>query len=990
MTHGIYLRRSAALIALATGLMTTHAASAQTAAPPPDSADAADAQQAEKAPDEIIVTGTRIRRPELLSNSPLTTVSSQELALQGTTNIETALNRLPQFTADDNENISNGASGTAQINLRNLGSNRVLTLINGQRMLPTQATDINFVPSALIERVDVSTGGASAVYGSDALSGVVNFILRDRMNGIRLDAQSSVADHTNDNDFVRSIVSTRGYQTPPRHTFDAAKQDINGAFGKDFFDGRLNITVYGGYRHTDPVLQATRDVSACALNTTGASFACGGSSNTPYGTFVPLGGPYQAQRLTNNIDGTKTWVPYVGSVYAYNYAPLNYFQRIDDRVTGGAFLHAKVVDAAEVYGSFMYMRDRTFSQVAPSALFQGSVFTIPCNNPLMSASQQQMLCGTAAGTGATQNAFIGYRLGGNGTLPRRDNLQHEYYRYMVGVRGDLGSGFSYDVSVLRTKADLDEQYLNDVNVDKANKALYAVSDGKGGVTCQSVLNGSDPNCIPINVFQAGGLTAQQASYLYAPTRTMARTALNVINGSVTGDLGKLGIISPWARDGVGIVIGGEHRRETLLFQGDAQAKANGTQDSDGIISVNEAFGEIELPLIQDKPAFRALTVNGGFRYSAYKNHQDSTGRGSSYNAFTYKGELNWQLVEPLRLRASLNHALRAPNVTELFAPLSVGNVNAADPCAGTADPRASLAACQLSGVTAAQYNNKLIIDCPAGQCSGQFGGNVAVKPETADTLTGGIVLAPNGGRTLSLSVDYYRIKVKDYIGSIDTNTIINQCIKTGSPYYCSLFHRDPITGTIFGTNGYVVSTTLNTGYLLTSGLDFGANLNLGLGRFGKLNAELVGTWLFQTVQQPLPGGGTFDCTGLYGFSCGQPQPEWRHNARLTWSPDRNTSLSLAWRYIGPTALSSTSSNEFLNGSPDPIDARIRPYHYFDLTAAFTVNENLSLRIGATNLFDRNPPAIDTNLLTVFGNGNTYPGVYDVIGRRLFAGATVKF
>ncbi|AXJ95594.1 MULTISPECIES: TonB-dependent receptor domain-containing protein [unclassified Sphingomonas] len=964
--------------------MSAGRALAQTAAPPPE---APDAQQT---PDDVVVTGTRIRRPELLSNSPLTTVSSQELQLQGTTNIENALNRLPQFTADDNENVSNGASGTAQINLRNLGSNRVLTLINGQRMLPAQANDINFVPSALVERVDVLTGGASAVYGSDALSGVVNFILRDKLNGLRLDAQSSIADHSNDNSFIRSIVSARGYQTAPTHTFDGAKQDINGAYGKDFLDGRLNITVYGGYRHTEPVLQATRDVSSCALNTTGTSFACGGSSNTPYGTFVPLGGPNVAQRLTNNIDGTKTWVPYVGSVYAYNYAPLNYFQRSDDRVTGGAFVHLKVADAAQFYGSFMYMRDHTFSQIAPSALFQGAVFTIPCNNPLMSASQQQQLCGAAAGTTATQNTLIGYRLGGNGTQPRRDNLRHEYYRYMVGVRGDLGSGFSYDLDVFKSQADLDEQYLNDVNNAKANKALYAVSDGKGGVTCQSVLNGTDPACVPINVFQANGLTAAQANYLYAPTRTMARTKLDVATGSITGDLGKLGITSPWARDGVGIVIGGEHRRESLIFQGDAQALANGTQNSDGIISVTEGFGEIEIPILQDKPVFRALTLNGGFRYSGYKNRQDSTGRNSSYTAFTYKGELNWQIVEPLRLRGSINHAIRAPNVGELFSPLSLGNVNAADPCAGSNPSRPSLAACQLTGVTAAQYNNKLIIDCPAGQCTAQFGGNLAVKPETADTITGGAVFAPNGGRTLSLSVDYFRIKVKDYIGSIDPNTAINQCIQTGSPYYCGLFRRDPVTGAIFGTNGYVVSTTLNTGFLLTSGLDFGTNLNVGLGRFGKLSAEMVGTWLFQSVTQPLPGGGTYDCTGLYGFSCGQPQPEWRHNARLTWSPDRSTSLSLAWRYIGPTALSTTSSNSFLNGSPDPIDARLPAYNYFDLTASFTVNDNLSLRLGATNLFDKNPPAIDTNLLTVFGNGNTYPGVYDVIGRRLFAGATVKF
>ncbi|MEH3159761.1 MAG: TonB-dependent receptor [Sphingomonas taxi] len=559
---------------------------------------------------------------------------------------------------------------------------------------------------------------------------------------------------------------------------------------------------------------------------------------------------------------------------------------------------------------------------------------------------------------------------------------------MVGVRGDIGSGFSYDVSVMRTKAQYDEQYLNDVNVVKAQKALLAVPDGKGGAVCQSVLNGSDPACVPINVFQAGGLTGNQASYLYAPTRTWGRYALNVISGSISGDLGKIGITSPWAKDGVGIVLGGEHRRETLYFTGDEVAKQAGTQDSDGIIAVNEGFGEIELPIVQDVPFFRALTLNGGFRYSAYKNRQNSTGFSSSYNAFTYKGEVSWQVVEPVRLRASYNRAIRAPNISELFSNLSLGNVNATDPCAG-AKPTASLTACQLTGVTAAQYNSRLVIECPADQCTGQFGGNRNLKPEKADTYTVGVVLAPNGGRKLSLSVDYYHIKVNDYIGSIDPNTTISQCFSTGSPYFCGLFHRDPLTGSIFGT-GYVTSTTLNTGYLQTSGIDVTGNVTLGLGRLGKVNADFIGTYLLDQVTQPLPGGDNYDCRGLFGYACGQPNPVWRHTLRVTWSPDDKVSLSANWRFIDATRLSTTSSNSFLTGAADPIDERLPSYSYFDLTAAVSVTENLSLRIGANNLLDKNPPALASGVLNLFGNGNTYPGVYDTLGRRLFAGATVKF
>jgi iron complex outermembrane receptor protein len=195
------------------------------------------------ADDTIVVTGTRIRRPDLESNSPITSVSTQEIKYQGAVQVENVLNRLPQFTADSNDNVSNGSDGTSNINLRNLGSNRVLTLINGQRMMPSQAIDLNFVPSTLIDRIDVVTGGASAVYGSDALSGVVNFVLKDHLDGLRLDVQGGFAQHVNNNSNVRDLISSAGYQNAPHSVADGGKQDLNAAYGKNFADGRGNITV---------------------------------------------------------------------------------------------------------------------------------------------------------------------------------------------------------------------------------------------------------------------------------------------------------------------------------------------------------------------------------------------------------------------------------------------------------------------------------------------------------------------------------------------------------------------------------------------------------------------------------------------------------------------------------------------------------------------------------------------------------------------------
>jgi outer membrane receptor protein involved in Fe transport len=963
---------AAASAALVTALLSTSAL-AQVAPTPP-----AEPASTSEPGDDILVTGTRIRRPDLQSNSPLTTVGREEFQYQGATTVESVLNRLPQFTADANENVSNGSDGTSNVNLRDLGSSRVLVLLNGQRLLPQQAVDLNFVPSALVDRVDIVSGGASAVYGSDALSGVVNFILKDNLDGFRADAQVGFSQHDNGNAGVRSILSSRGFDLAPGRAVDGGKQDVNIAFGKNFADGRGNITVYAGYRHFDPVLQSTRDVSSCALqpaDDAGTALVCGGSSNTPYGTFVPLAGPNQGNTLTNTKDGSRTWVPYDQS-YSYNYAPTNYFQRLDDRVTAGGFAKFKVSSAAEVYGSFMYMRDHTFSQAAPSALFLGTTFNVPCNSPLLGASQATALCGADAGTATLQPTLIGYRLA---IAPRRDNLRHEDYRWTAGVRGDIAKGLRYDLNYLHSMVNFDETYLNNVDNVKAQRALDVVTVN-GTPTCRSVVDGSDPACIPANVFQANGVTADQATYLFSPSNTASRNRQTVFSGTITGDLGEYGLTSPWASRGISIVLGAEHRLETLKFTADDVAKQGGTTDADGRIRVIEGFGELEVPILQDKPFFRELTLNGALRYSAYKNSQQSTGFESSFNVWTYKGELTWRPIEMLRLRASYNHAIRAPNIAELFASQQVGNVAAQDPCSGAA-PAASVTACTLTGVSTAQYGH--VIACPADTCSALGGGNRALKPEIGDTYTVGLVLTPQQIPNFSLAVDYYHIKVSNYINSIDPSLIIEQCVETSAPFFCGLFHRDPRSGAIFGTDGYIVSTTLNTGFLKTSGIDVTADYTLGLGGIGKLNLNLVGTYLIDQVAEPLPGLGTYDCKGLYGYTCGQPAPEWRHVMRTTWILPQNGSLSLSWRHLGSTKLSPL-------GAPNLVNNRIAAYNYFDLAATVSVTKAFALRMGVNNLFDKDPPAIAAGVLSSFGNGNTYPGVYDALGRTIFFGATVNF
>ncbi|WNO53415.1 TonB-dependent receptor domain-containing protein [Stakelama saccharophila] len=985
-------RKSALLgtvgIALATAMLST---SAYAQSDPPDQSDQTPPVSPEtpsgEQGQEITVTGTLIRRPNLESNSPITVVDNQEFQYQGSTAVEDTLNRLPQFTPDANSNVSNGSDGTANINLRNLGSNRVLTLLNGKRLLPTQATDLNFVPASLIERVDVLTGGASAVYGADAVSGVVNFILKDDLNGARIDATYGFFEHHNNNGRLRDVVSSSGYELAPGHVADGATYEINAAIGTDFADNRGNVTMFIGNRHSEPVLQSTRDVSACAIDPADAAnsaLRCGGSSNNQYGLFTLLTGPNQGQTLVNSKDGSKNWVPYDSS-FAYNYAPTNYFQRSDNRYTAGAFAHYDVTDFLTLYGSAMFMDDHSWSQVAPSAIWQGTTFAINCDNPLLSASQATTLCGTSAGTPTNANVFIGYRPTAGGASPRRDDLRHTDYRFTAGMRGTVAQGISFDVSALRSEVIFDESYKNDIDQTRAAKALQVVNVN-GTPTCKSVIDGTDPDCAPVDVFGYGTISDAAFDYLYVPSYTHGVNRELVLNGTINGDLTSYGIASPWATQGLGIAVGAEHREEYLDFQADQVALSKGTQNAHGTIDVNEAFVELDLPIVQDAPFIHALGIDGGFRYSGYTNK--GSGSESHYEASTYKIELNYAPTRDIRFRASYNRAIRAPNIAELFQAQGVGNVTASDPCAG-ANPAASLQACQASGVTQAQYGS--IPECPAQVCVQQYGGNPDLEPEKADTYTVGTVFTPSFAPSLSLSVDYYNIKVDGYISSIDPSLIIKQCINSGNAFFCDLFHRDPQSGVLFGTDGYVVATTQNTGYLKTDGIDINASYTLGIGNMGKLNFDMVGSYMLHQITEPLPGLGTYDCVGLYGPSCGQPNPHWRHTLRTTWQmPWAHATLSLNWRHKGAVELTNNQDNSLLSGTNYIYGDTIKAYDYFDLVASVRMRKGVSLRMGVNNLFDRDPPALYEGLNSSFGNGNTFPGFYDALGRRIFVGLTAEF
>ncbi|QXQ05107.1 TonB-dependent receptor [Sphingosinicellaceae bacterium] len=940
----------------------------------------------------IVVTGSRIPRPELASASPVTVVGAAQIKQFGTTRVEDLLNSLPQVFAGQGGSISNGATGTATIDLRDLGPSRTLVLINGRRLISgdprttDQAADINLIPASLIKRIDVSTGGASSVYGADAVSGVVNFVMDTEFDGFKLDSQYSLYNHDNRaGSDITDALKARGYGYPSGNVTDGATYDATAVFGAGFDDGRGHVTAYAGYRRINSVSQDRRDYSACSLsaNSTasvaagGRKYTCGGSGTSPAGSF------YQVD--------TKTYYHVEGNQFApgrvlYNFAPTNYYQRPDERYTAGFFAHYDVADAFKPYMEFMFQDDRTVAQIAPSGDFFNTG-TINCDNPLLSAQQQGIICTpgntTVDDRGVTRAAvYVGRRnVEGGG---RRDDLQHTTYRGVIGAKGEFAKGFSYDAYYQYSRVDFAQTYRNDFSISRLGKALDVVDVG-GVPTCRSVVDGSDPACVPYNIFTTGGVTSAALNYLQIPLFSRGQTSEQVADASVTFQGGEYGLTSPLANEGFAMNVGGEYRKETLNYEvdtnflsGDGAGQGGPTTPNSGTYNVKEGFVEASLPLVQEKPFFYDLRASAGYRYS----HYDIGGGINKYNTDTYKFEGSWAPVRDLKFRASYNRAVRSPNLSELFAARSIGLDGSSDPCAVLPDetaPRATAAQCALTGVSAAQYGT--FAANPAGQYNGQVGGNPDLKPEISDSYTGGVVLTPSFLRGFQATVDYFQIQVKQQIGVIGADTIINSCI-SGNTSVCGLIVRGA-SGRLDRPDGYVIDTNLNTGKVKTAGIDVTMSYSQPIGRFGTLGASLVGTYLDKFKVSPI-GSDAYECSGHFGAQCGTPLPKWRHNARLTWTLPEGVSVSGAWRYFRKVSNEDAGTTA-VGGNPG--NDHIAAQSYFDLSLTVPVADKFTFRIGTNNLLDRQPP-VNGQALPVTENGNTFPQVYDALGRYIYVGVTL--
>jgi iron complex outermembrane receptor protein len=855
----------------------------------------------------------------------------------------------------------------------------------------------------------VVTGGASAVYGSDAIAGVVNFIMKKNFEGLQLDAQMGGNWHNNSNGFVQGLQTDAGIDPLSSTEWDGKTVNLSMTAGANILDGRGNVTGYFGYQKMNPVRSSARDFGGCQLGYSTDELdeiACGGSSNANF--FYPTNALANTEDLVFSVLGNQfvergtedTTPPAV-----FNTQPFIYMQRGTKRYNAGFMAHVDVSDSVTAYGEFSFMNDRTHQEVAPTALFRGSNvlsdtgnYLINCSNPLLSAQQRSLMC-TPAQVAAdlldpgsvSADVEIGRRNVEGGA--RTYEYEHTNYRLTAGARGKLAEGWTYDVYGQHYYTNFLSVNGKDFSFDKIANALQVTGTALAPVCI------SGGTCVPYNIFADGGVTPDVIGYLETLGTAAGSTQLRTFHADTTGDLGVYGLKLPTASDGVGVNVGYEYRKEHVRYEPDAAilggliVGTGGANPSiDNSISVNEIFGEVRVPIAQGLPGIFDLSANAGYRYSDY-----STAGGTD----TYKLELQYAPIADVRFRGSFNHAIRAPAVVELYNPQLVGKISfGEDPCAPAEDGSglaATFAECARTGVTQAQYDNESIPQGTAGQLTQLQGGNPDLLPEEADTYTLGITFRPEALPGFTGSLDYYHIKTKGLVGALPAATILSSCLDSGDPVYCSQLVRHPITGTLNGASvqsgGYIVQTSVNIGAGVLDGIDLQAVYKFDLGDMGNLKFAMNGAYLLKSEITPIPGGASYDCAGLFGFTCQTVNPEWRHSLRTSWDlPSSDVTVNLTWRFLGGVKQDNNDSDpdlfESVLGAPAIFRAKMPAVSYLDLGATWNASDILQVRAGINNLFDKDPPIAPADIIS--GGAPNYYEFYDGLGRQVFLGVTAKF
>jgi len=905
----------------------------------------------EVAIEEIVVTGSRIPRRDFGAPSPITTVDRDTLVNSGQPTLEESLNQMPQISPDFGRTSNNPGNGKSLINLRGLGSGRTLVMLNGRRLAPSgvgSSVDVNTLPQVLIDRVEVITGGATTVYGSDAVAGVVNFITRNDFDGFGLESSAYVTEEG-----------------------DSEVYDLNVTWGHNFANGRGNITLFGGYLDRRESFAGSREISAVPLlDTWEGEIVESGSPVIPEGViFFPeadLGNGPVPVRFTP--DGLP--IEYVDSDDRYNYAPANYLQVPLERYSGGLFLNYELSDRVEGYAELMYTRNVGRQNLAPVPAFE--LVTTNLDNPVLSPEASQVFGDFYTPDPDDPNLvsfFLARRMEEVG--PRIADNTSDYYRMVAGLRGFLNDTWDYDVWATYTKGEEEDLFLNDVSRTRFLQGLLV--DPLSG-ECFDPSGG----CVPVDMFGAGSISPEAAEFLrLAPAANFTNREQKLVSAFVRGDP-----LSTWAGP-LSVAVGAEWRSDSgdfeadeSLFTGDAMG-FRGASSVDGRESVSEIYAEALVPLADNVPFARYLALEIGGRLSEYDN-------AGSVDTFKVGGD--WEPVSNLRFRTMFQRSVRAPNLVEAFQeqlrePGSFVTNNNVDPCSASEDPVANgnTEKCVLQGIPEDQVG--IFEATPFFPTDFISGGNPALEPETAETWTAGIVFT--GLESWVFSVDFFDLSVEDTIGSAEARFVCFDSQNTGN-LLCNDIVRDPDNYNVIE----VTETASNLGSTETSGVDVQisyatevpALFGIG-GSYADLSVDLIWTHLRELKFQENPVVDPIDCAGYFGYICefseiGTTFPDDRVTTNISYLSG-NFDMHLTWRWIADTDNDAERFAEII-GFEDPIVSvpSTGNINYFDFGLGYQFTDNISARLNIANLLDEDPPLMADGAIS----NNTDDRMFDVFGR----------
>ncbi len=860
----------------------------------------------EAAVEEIVVTGSRIRRVDIEGVGPVTVLDEKQIANTGIVSVENLLQRLPASAGaagnQTNAYWTGRGWGTAQVNLRGLGINRTLTLLNGRRLVnggtgANSAPDLNTIPTAIIGRIEVLKDGASAIYGADAVAGVVNIITKTDLEGFAVAGRYGLTDEGDGGDLTLDM-----------------------SYGLRGERGGLAFAV--SYQTTDAVNMARR--APCPLSGATGTLVCLGSGSTAGGR-VSL-----ASGQTVNFTTGDAYAPYNAAIHGFNGNPyLNAVNPID-RVTTGLFGDYQLTDKVQLFGEFLYTHRETTQLSSPGTL---AGFAVAATNPTNP-------------TGGAIN-IIQRRLVEAG--PRNAFQETNTYQFTIGARGDLMGDWTYEAAVnygRNTGVDGFTNIANKQNVaNTLNTSICSFAAG-AAIPCGDYLG-------------AGDLTPDVLRYIMATTRDYGGNETVNANFDATGSV--LQLPAGALQAAVGVAYRKDHgwrNPDNLIVLG--IANSNQQSPIDGEIEAIEGYAELSAPLLKDLPLVEMLRLDGAVRYSDYERFGSDT---------NYKLGLDWTLGWGLRARATWGTAFRVPSVAELFGGLSQGLLTTTDPCSRYAtNANAVVAAnCRASGVPAAyiQPNNNILTTT---------GGNLGLTPESAETLTVGVVYEPTFAPGLALTVDYFDIKIDDAIRSITGSTKLSVCYNTPglNHPFCSPqnFTRSTVTGEV----NFLSSQQVNVGSETMKGVDAAARYSFDLaGRRAVFDAGV--TYLDDYTIIPYPGGAPIIYRGHIGGGNGG-YPKWRGLTSLTVD-DVKWSATYSIQWIG-------RATDF-NAAPTAIGYRTPNVFYHNAQVSYRLTDKAIVAVGGDNIWDKKAPFMPS-----YTDANTDTMTYDLLGRRGYVRVSYQF